>query len=49
MTVLIAQDTPPAVRGLLKRWFVEPRANVFVGLCMSQIARTVAARGGRKQ
>ncbi len=31
MTVLIAQDTPPAVRGLLKRWFIEPRANVFVG------------------
>jgi CRISPR-associated protein Cas2 len=31
MTVLIAQNTPPAVRGLLKRWFIEPRANVFVG------------------
>ena len=31
MTVLVAQDTPPAVRGLLKRWFVEPGANVFVG------------------
>ena len=31
MTVLIAQDTPPAVRGLLKRWFIEPRANVYVG------------------
>ena len=31
MTVLIAQDIPPAVRGLLKRWFIEPRANVFVG------------------
>ena len=31
MTVIIAQDTPPAVRGLLKRWFIEPRANVFVG------------------
>ena len=31
MTVLIAHDTPPAVRGLLKRWFIEPRANVFVG------------------
>jgi len=31
MTVLITQDTPPAVRGLLRRWFVEPRANVFVG------------------
>lgn len=31
MTVLVANDTPPFVRGLLKRWFVEPRANVFVG------------------
>lgn len=31
MTVLIAQDTPPAVRGILKRWFIEPKPNVFVG------------------
>lgn len=31
MTVIVAHDTPPAVRGLLKRWFIEPRANVFVG------------------
>ena len=31
MTVLIASDTPPAIRGLLKRWFVEPKPNVFVG------------------
>ena len=31
MTVLIAENTPPAVRGMLKRWFVEPRPNVFVG------------------
>ncbi len=31
MTVIVANDTPPAVRGLLKRWFIEPRANVFVG------------------
>ena len=31
MTVIIANDTPPAIRGLLKRWFIEPRANVFVG------------------
>lgn len=29
--VIVANDTPPAIRGLLKRWFVEPRANVFVG------------------
>ena len=31
MTVIIANDVPPAIRGLLKRWFVEPRPNVFVG------------------
>ena len=31
MTVLIARDTPDAVRGMLKRWFIEPRANIFVG------------------
>ena len=31
MTVLIANDTPPAIRGILKRWFVEPKPNDFVG------------------
>jgi len=31
MTVLVANDVPPAIRGHLKRWFVEPRPNVFVG------------------
>jgi CRISPR-associated protein Cas2 len=31
MTVIVANDAPPAIRGLLKRWFVEPRPNVFVG------------------
>ena len=31
MTVIIANNTPNAVRGLLKRWFIEPRPNVFVG------------------
>lgn len=31
MTVIVANDTPPPIRGLLKRWFVEPRPNVFVG------------------
>ena len=31
MTVIVANDTPPAIRGILKRWFVEPRPNVFVG------------------
>jgi CRISPR-associated protein Cas2 len=31
MTVIVTNDTPPAIRGLLKRWFIEPRPNVFVG------------------
>ena len=31
MTTIFAEDTPPSVRGLLKRWFIEPRPNVFVG------------------
>jgi CRISPR-associated protein Cas2 len=31
MTVIICHDVPDAIRGLLKRWFIEPRPNVFVG------------------
>lgn len=31
MTVIVAYDTPDAIRGMLKRWFIEPRPNVFVG------------------
>ena len=29
MTVIIANDTPDAIRGMLKRWFIEPRPNVL--------------------
>ena len=31
MTVLVCNDVPPAIRGHLKRWFIEPSPNVFVG------------------
>jgi CRISPR-associated protein Cas2 len=31
VTVIIANDTPDAIRGMLKRWFIEPRPNVFIG------------------
>jgi CRISPR-associated protein Cas2 len=31
MTVLIGNDVPPAIRGHLKRWFIEAKPNVFVG------------------
>lgn len=30
MIVVIANHLPPAVRGRMKLWFIEPRANVFV-------------------
>jgi CRISPR-associated protein Cas2 len=31
MTVIVTHHTPDAIRGILKRWFIEPRPNVFVG------------------
>ena len=31
MTVIVANDVPDSIRGMLKRWFIEPRPNVFVG------------------
>lgn len=30
MIVVVANNLPPAVRGRMKLWFLEPRANVFV-------------------
>jgi CRISPR-associated protein Cas2 len=36
MTVLICNDVPPAIRGHLKRWFVEPRPNVFIATLNSR-------------
>ena len=31
MTVIVANDVPAFIRGHLKRWFIEPRPNIFVG------------------
>jgi CRISPR-associated protein Cas2 len=31
MVVLILERVPPVVRGELTRWFLEPKAGVFVG------------------
>jgi len=31
MIVIIAENIPESVRGMLKRWFIEPCPNVFVG------------------
>ena len=41
MLVVIANDLPPAVRGRLKLWFVEPRANVFVSGIKDSVAQKV--------
>jgi CRISPR-associated protein Cas2 len=41
MLVVIANDLPPAVRGRMKLWFVEPRANVFVSGIKDHVADTV--------
>lgn len=41
MLVVIANDLPPAVRGRMKLWFVEPRPNVFVSGIKDSVATTV--------
>jgi CRISPR-associated protein Cas2 len=41
MTVLIANDTPDFIRGTLKRWFIEPRPNVYVGTLNPRTHRKV--------
>jgi CRISPR-associated protein Cas2 len=41
VVVVLANDLPPAVRGRMKLWFVEPRANVFVSGIKDSVATTV--------
>ena len=41
MLVVIANDLPPVVRGRMKLWFIEPRANVFVSGIKDVTARKV--------
>ena len=41
MLVVIANNIPPAVRGRLKLWFVEPRANNFVFGVKDNVAQKV--------
>lgn len=41
MLVVIANDLPPAVRGRLKLWFIEPKANVFVSGVKDSVADAV--------
>lgn len=41
MLVVIANDIPPAVRGRMKLWFIEPRPNVFVSGVQDSVADDV--------
>jgi CRISPR-associated protein Cas2 len=41
MLVVIANDLPPAVRGRMKLWFIEPKPNVFVSGVKDSVAATV--------
>lgn len=41
MLVVIANDLPPAVRGRMKLWFIEPRPNVFVSGIKDNVAQKV--------
>ncbi|NNM51049.1 MAG: type I-E CRISPR-associated endoribonuclease Cas2 [Pseudomonadales bacterium] len=41
MLVVVANDLPPAVRGRMKLWFVEPKPNVFVSGIKDSVAITV--------
>jgi len=43
MVVVIANELPPAVRGRIKLWFVEPRANVFVSGIKDAVADEVVS------
>ena len=41
MLVVLANDIPPAVRGRMKLWFVEPRPNVFISGLKDSVADDV--------
>jgi len=41
MLVVIADYLPPAVRGRMKLWFIEPRPNVFVSGIKDSVAESV--------
>lgn len=41
MLVVIANHIPPAVRGRMKLWFIEPRPNVFVSGVNDAVAKKI--------
>lgn len=43
MTVLVANNIPDKIRGCLKTWFVEPKANVFVSSINNALAQKIVS------
>ena len=43
MIMVLANELPPAVRGRMKLWFIEPRPNVFVSGVSDHVAERVVA------
>lgn len=41
MVIIIAESFPDKVRGVLKRWFIEPKPNVFVAHLNEKVKRKV--------
>lgn len=41
MLVVITNDLPPAVRGRMKLWFIEPKPNVFISGVKDNVAKKV--------
>ncbi len=41
MLVVIANNLPPAVRGRMKLWFIEPKPHVFVSGIKDNVAKKV--------
>jgi CRISPR-associated protein Cas2 len=43
MFIIIANHLPPAVRGRLKLWFVEPKPNIFISGIRDSVADSVVS------
>ena len=41
MIVVVADSIPPAIRGRMKLWFLEPKPNVFVSGVKDSVAKDV--------
>ena len=48
MVVLILERVPPGLRGELTRWFLEPKAGVFVGRVSAMVRERLWEKASRQ-